>query len=279
MPAFVIVTPVLDGASFIAETLDSITRQTDRDWIHYVVDGGSTDGTLDIVHRSMTAEPRRRLLEGRDKGLYDAVFKGFEAAMRNGHRDSRTPCCWINADDMLMPWALATIRHAFAATDADWITTLPCHWDAAGRLRLVSPYAWHPRALIRAGLFHGRGLGWIQQESTFFTMGLFSRVDSAVAEKIRSTRLSGDFLLWREFARHGAPRAVPTAVSGFRSHGGNASSKHMADYFTELSVAGIRVPPALLGRAMRLLFRPVALARAAIDFRAEVRQLMKEERG
>jgi glycosyltransferase involved in cell wall biosynthesis len=277
MATFVIVTPILNGARYISETLTSISRQTDSDWIHYVVDGGSTDGTQDIVRAAMASEPRRHLIEERDRGMYDAVFKGFARARIDGHGNPRSICFWLNADDLLMPWALATLRLAFTRTGADWLTTLPCFWDAEGTLQLVSPFAWYPRIFIRWGLFHGRGLGWIQQESTFFTRRLLDRVSAAALDKIRSRKLAGDFLLWREFARFAAPYPLPVAVSGFRRHDSNASTLQLQDYFQELSMAGVILPPAWLGFILRMLFRPFALVRAYTILRRQVGQIVEAE--
>jgi glycosyltransferase involved in cell wall biosynthesis len=277
MPVFVIVTPVLNGARYISETLSSISRQTDSDWIHYVVDGGSTDGTQDIVRATMASESRRRLIEGHDRGMYDAVFKGFTQAQIDGHGNSDSVCLWLNADDLLMPWALSTLRLAFVRTGADWITTLPCLWDAEGTLQLVSPFAWYPRIFIRWGLFHGHGLGWIQQESTFFTRRLLDRVPAAALDKIRSQKLAGDFLLWQEFARFVAPYPLPVAVSGFRRHDGNASTLQTEEYFLELRTAGVILTPTWLGSILRMLFRPVELFRVYSSLRRQVDQIADDE--
>jgi glycosyltransferase involved in cell wall biosynthesis len=277
MAVFVIVTPVLNGARYISETLSSISRQTDSDWIHYVVDGGSTDGTQDIVRATMASESRHRLIEEHDRGMYDAIFKGFARARIDGHGNSDSICLWLNADDLLMPWALSTLRLAFARTGADWITTLPCLWDAESTLQLVSPFAWFPRLFIRWGLFHARGLGSIQQESTFFTRRLLDQMPGNVLDKIRSQKLAGDFLLWQEFARFTAPYPLPVAVSGFRRHDGNASALQMESYFRELREAGVILTPAWLGFVFRLLFQPVALVRVYTSVRRQLGKIAKAE--
>ncbi len=71
-----IVTPVLNGARFLGEALASVRAQDHPDLEHIVVDGGSTDGTLRLLRESQgvrfTSEP--------DRGLYDAVNKGFRMA-------------------------------------------------------------------------------------------------------------------------------------------------------------------------------------------------------
>jgi glycosyltransferase involved in cell wall biosynthesis len=279
MTRFVVITPVLNAATYVAATLDSVLSQTDSDWVHYIIDGGSTDGTLELVTQAAAEEPRRRIVTGRDKGLYDALFKGFEHASADGINDASTICVWLNADDLLMPWAFVTLRHAFEETGAEWITALPALWDKEGRLVVVQPYNWYPRRLIRAGQFHGRSLGFIQQESTFFTRGLLSRLPDSTVETIRNTKLAGDFLLWREFASHTALVSIVATVAGFRNHGANASVTQFARYFDEVRDAGVRVPPTWLGRILRLIYSPLAMLAVARNYRRRYAQFASGSSG
>lgn len=253
----VIVTSVLNGARYLEATLKSVDAQTYPNWVHYVVDGGSTDTTLEIVAKSAAAEPRRRLITGPDRGMYDGIFKGFDRA--NQDRSAGDDIYfWLNADDLIAPWGLATMVHYFNSLNADWLTGFPGQWDAQGRLVSVYPIAWYPQSLIRAGLFNGSALGWIQQESTFFTRRLFDLVPARRLEQIRAAKLAGDFMLWREFARHRPLLTVPTAIGGFRNHGGNASIRKQDSYYRELRQEGAVVLPAPLGRLARAAYWLVA---------------------
>ena len=70
-----VVTPVFNGAKTIRSCIESVKSQDHSDLEHIVVDGGSTDGTLDIVREydiSYTSEP--------DAGIYDAFSKGVNRA-------------------------------------------------------------------------------------------------------------------------------------------------------------------------------------------------------
>jgi glycosyltransferase involved in cell wall biosynthesis len=267
MTRFVVVTPLLNAATFIGATLDSVDAQGDPDWVHYLVDGGSTDGTLEVLAESASDEPRRHILTGKDRSLYDAIFKGFERAAEDGHTDPDTICVWLNSDDLLMPWAFATLRQAFEETGAEWITALPSLWDKDGRLVLIQPFNWYPRLLIRAGQFHARSMGFIQQESTFFRRSLLSKLSDSDVEMIRKNKLAGDFLLWREFARHATLVPIAAPVAGFRNHGANASLTQWTRYFDEIKAAGIWVPPLWLGRIFRLAYLPFAMAATTLNFR------------
>ncbi|QUT76683.1 PGL/p-HBAD biosynthesis glycosyltransferase [Bacteroides salyersiae] len=99
-PLFSIATPCWNSESTIERTIKSVLRQDFKDYEYIIVDGGSTDSTLDIIKKY---EP---LFEGRmqwksepDKGLYDAFNKGVERSVGI--------YCWnVNADDFLEPRAL-----------------------------------------------------------------------------------------------------------------------------------------------------------------------------
>src|SRR5437763_8306152 len=114
-PSITIVTPCLNGAATLPEALESVRSQVyDGEVEHVVVDGGSTDGTLEILEQAgvkCVSEP--------DRGLSDAVNKGIPLA--GGEIFG-----WLNADDVYLPGALDAVGHRFAQRpDAIWATG-PC---------------------------------------------------------------------------------------------------------------------------------------------------------
>src|SRR4030042_1239734 len=97
-PLVPIVPPSLNKGRFIEETILSIKNQTYPRIEHIVIDGGSTDETLDILRKYgdslvWISEP--------DKGMYDASNKGI--TMAKGEILG-----WLMADDTYMPWAVET---------------------------------------------------------------------------------------------------------------------------------------------------------------------------
>lgn len=86
-----IITVAFNAATTLADTLQSVAAQTHPDVEHIVVDGASTDGTLDIVarHGSHIA----RLVSEPDKGIYDAMNKGVGLVTGD-------VVAFLNADDM-----------------------------------------------------------------------------------------------------------------------------------------------------------------------------------
>jgi glycosyltransferase involved in cell wall biosynthesis len=78
-----IITVSLNSANVIESTIKSVCKMSDYDIDYIIIDGGSTDGTIDIIRKYQdkltfwTSEP--------DKGIYDAMNKGWEQAKINTH--------------------------------------------------------------------------------------------------------------------------------------------------------------------------------------------------
>ncbi len=125
MPLVTIVTPVLNGARFLAETLESVRGQDYPRVEHVVVDGGSRDGTLDLLRHA----PGVVWVSGPDRGMYDAVGRGFGLA----HGEI---LAYQNADDRyLVPGAISTAaRHLQEHPDVDVVYGDFRYIDEAGRV-------------------------------------------------------------------------------------------------------------------------------------------------
>jgi glycosyltransferase involved in cell wall biosynthesis len=101
---FSIVVPTLNRRDMLRGALDSLRAQGTPGVEMIVADGGSTDGTL----ADLAAMPDIRVLNGPDRGLYDAINKGVAAATGD-------IVGLLNSDDRYEPGALATAAAAFAA--------------------------------------------------------------------------------------------------------------------------------------------------------------------
>jgi len=256
---FTVVTPVLNGEKYIAETIESVIGQSYPHWRYIIMDGGSTDKTLEIANRYAETDERITVVSGKDKGMYDAVFKGLES-------DDGDICCWINADDKYFPWSFSIVADA-VRDGCHWITGIHAFWDVTGRLFLLELPTIYPGKLIRAGYFHGRGLGFIQQEGTFFTRKLLSRLTREQIGQIRNMKLAGDFLLWKFLAMHSPLKALRTTTGGFRIHESNMSRSAMDKYYDEVKAVGGRNVPVFV----KFIFRGIALVFAYIELRKAIR--------
>ena len=125
VPLVSVITPVLDGARFLGDTLESVRGQDYPRLEHVVIDGGSTDGTIDLLRRA----PGVVWVSGRDRGMYDAVGRGF--ALARGE-----VLAYQNADDRyVVPGAVsAALRHLGAHPDVDVVYGDFRYIDEAGRV-------------------------------------------------------------------------------------------------------------------------------------------------
>lgn len=152
-PLVTIVMPSFNHGSFIREALDSILKQDYPAIECLVIDGGSSDTTLDTLrsygdHVRWVSEP--------DGGLYEAVNKGWRMA-------SGEWLGWLNCDDRLLPGSTARLVRAAVDRDpqADFVYGDYYRFNAHGEiLEVMSCGEPDARALLRYGnrVFTGAGL-------------------------------------------------------------------------------------------------------------------------
>ncbi|MCL0087918.1 glycosyltransferase [Dehalococcoidia bacterium] len=99
-PLVSIVTPSYNKGGFIEETILSVKNQTYPRVEHIVIDGGSTDNTVDVIKKYEGTYNMQWVSES-DEGQSDAINKGWRKA------DGEI-LAYLNADDTYMPWAIET---------------------------------------------------------------------------------------------------------------------------------------------------------------------------
>jgi glycosyltransferase involved in cell wall biosynthesis len=104
LPLVSIVTPTLQRVDYLERTLRSVRAQTYPNVEHIVVDGGSTDGTLELLERYAETYNLRWISEP-DRGMYDAVNKGLRMA-------AGEILAYLNSDDLYFPWTVDVVVEA-----------------------------------------------------------------------------------------------------------------------------------------------------------------------
>ncbi len=221
-----IVTPSFNQAAFLEVAIQSVlTQEPEVEYV--VVDGGSTDGSVEVIERyadrlaAWRSEP--------DRGQYDAINKGF--ALTSGEIMG-----WLNADDFYFPGCLSLVQEIFEThPEIDWLTsTYASIATARGhvvRMRIVNRFS-------RRAYFRGYNLpspGWhaghfIPQESAFWRRTLWQKVG---AHLDGSLAMAGDFELWARFYRHAELWGVRALMGAYRSHPAQKTSVAFAQYIAE----------------------------------------------
>jgi glycosyltransferase involved in cell wall biosynthesis len=157
-----VVMPSFNQARYVEAALNSVLDQRNSNFEILFVDGGSTDGTMDIVERY-----RDRLaycVSEPDKGQSDALHRGFCKA--NG--DILT---WLNTDDLLLPGALEDVAAAFEQKrNCEWVLGNVLWIDAEDIILKCWKGEPYTPFWPRLGLFAAGG------PSSFFTPNLYHRV-------------------------------------------------------------------------------------------------------
>lgn len=125
LPRVTLVTPSYNTASHLRDAIDSVLAQDYPDIEYLVMDGGSTDGTVEILGEY---GDKVRWVSKKDQGQADAIARGFE-------QTTGTILGWLNADDVLKPNAVRTAVDAFLANpDAALVYGHADFIDATGEI-------------------------------------------------------------------------------------------------------------------------------------------------
>jgi glycosyltransferase involved in cell wall biosynthesis len=234
-PFVIVVTPALNGARFINETISSVVAQRGAFALRYhVQDGGSTDGTLDLLKAWEIRLRRRNPIGGapvrftwssqKDRGMYDAIARGFEFACEDVQMDAahNTLMAWLNSDDVLPVNGIWTACCFMTEhPEFNWITGMAGFMNEVGAVVRVShePLGFSQLDLA-TGRHDGRRLAFVQQEGSFWRRSLWQKAGGLS----RDMKLAGDWDLWRRFASITPLVKIQTVLGIHRRHPGQLSS-------------------------------------------------------
>lgn len=199
-PRFSIVLPSFNTAQYLVETIESILSQDYPDFEFIVMDGGSTDGTLDILARY---GDRIRWISEPDNGQSDAINKGFSLATGDLHY-------WANADDPMPP---GTLRHVAGLltdlTRPQWAVGAADLIDEKGRLHFTRRVD-----KVDDATFLLWALKWIPTQSVFWNRKMWD----AAGPFNHDLHYTMDLGLWQRMHK-AAPCSVTERVLGlYRMH-------------------------------------------------------------
>jgi glycosyltransferase involved in cell wall biosynthesis len=211
-PLVSIVTPVFNGERYISETIESVLAQTYKNIEYIVVDGASTDKTVELAKRrgsgiaKLTSEP--------DNGMYDAINKGLR-------QSSGDIVCYLNADDIFFPETVELVVHRFLRGDVDLVfgncVFIDEHSAELYRSRGVD--------LSHANLLVLQRIPFCQP-TAFWTRTLYDRVDGFDQ---RYRYVADTHFFYRALRVAGTRRAhIDHYLASFRVHGGGFSAKAAA---------------------------------------------------
>jgi glycosyltransferase involved in cell wall biosynthesis len=209
-----IITPSFNQAEYIPTTIDSVLSQDYPHLEYIIIDGGSTDGTLDILDfrfpildcsKSKIQNPKSKIhwFSEPDNGQAEAINKGFK-------KSTGEIVAWLNSDDIYMPQALHRV--------ADFFSHHP-HVDVVyGDYHLIDekddiilskqeiPFDYH--ILLY-------GLDYISQPTVFLRRSLFDRVGYLD----ESLHYGLDWEYWLRISKHGGSFAhIPHYLAATRWH-------------------------------------------------------------
>jgi glycosyltransferase involved in cell wall biosynthesis len=213
-PTITVVTPSFNQAAFLEETLSSVLDQDYPNIEYIVVDGGSTDGSVDILRRHESrfawwvSEP--------DGGQSAAINKAF--ARSNG-----SIMGYLNSDDLLLPGALTRIARFFVRHGSERSLLAPFGGGVFGEGVLQS---WHePPRRVRAREWLTTRTS-LFQPSTYWTRSLWRRL-GGFREDLRFA-FDKEFFLRAIFREKAYRRGTPAPLAMFRIHPSSKTSR-MAD--------------------------------------------------
>lgn len=208
LPKISIVTPSYNQAQFIRATIDSVLSQDYPNLEYFVIDGGSTDGTIEILK---SYGKGLNWVSKQDRGQTDAINKGLKMA-------TGEVLAYLNSDDILLPGSLHKVGEYFGKhPDCNWLTgdcnvigvdgsiLLSHNWLVSGYkkllLKLYSPFT----LKVVDNMF--------PQPSTFWSRHAYEKIGTFN----ESFHYVMDYDYWLRLSKYFKPHYLRVVLAGFRS--------------------------------------------------------------
>jgi glycosyltransferase involved in cell wall biosynthesis len=160
-PKISVITPSYNQGQFLERTILSIINQNYPNLEYIVIDGGSTDNSVEIIKKYET-----RIVywvSEKDKGQTDAINKG----MRKATGDI---VCWINSDDVLLPGAVQIVARYFNRhSNVEFLNGLTICIDKDDKILRIGH-------ILNSKWFHKKGVYNISQQGMFWKKYIFEKI-------------------------------------------------------------------------------------------------------
>lgn len=197
-PTVSIVTPSYNQGEFIEETINSVLSQNYQNIEYIVVDGASTDNTVEILKKYAS---KIKWISEKDNGQADAINKGFR--MTKGEI-----IYWLNSDDVLLPGSVSKIVDEYNNNPDVDIIYGKCHFTDVSN-KIVGKYPTEIYNFRRLAMFN-----FICQPSAFFKRKAFFE-SGCLNEHLKYAL---DYDLWIRMAKKFNFKYLPEFLSCYRLH-------------------------------------------------------------
>lgn len=215
-PRISVVTPSFNQGQYIGQTIESVLGQGYPNLEYIIIDGGSSDQTLDVI--GAYREQVTHFISEPDRGQSHALNKGFAVA-------SGDILCWLNSDDQFAPGALFAVALAFRVHAPDLVAGIcEVFQDEELLHRHLTSCQDGPLPLADLlDLENGWNAGqFFYQPEVFFSRELWQRAGAFVRE---DAHFSMDYELWCRFAlKQARLKVVATPLAHFRAHAGQKTA-------------------------------------------------------
>lgn len=218
-----IVTPSFNQTQFIERTIRSVLSQQGDFILEYIIiDGGSTDGSLNIIKRIAAEDERIRWISEPDSGQSNAINKGLRLATGD-------VVAFLNSDDIYYPGALQAVAQTFIQPSVQWAYG-QCriinetdeeirHFTTRYKNWLLSTYRYWLLLIVN----------YISQPATFWRRTLLTEL-GYVNE---SEHLAMDYELWCRFGKKYPAQVIHHYLSGFRYYTTSKSGQQFLQQFSD----------------------------------------------
>lgn len=223
---FSVVVPSFNHAKFISDALNSLLNQNYTNLEIIVVDGGSTDGTIDILKEY---GENIRWVSEKDDGQSDALANGFTMATKEW-------LTWLNSDDIQTNNALHRVNETIRRNPEAHVVIGQAHYmDEEGNY--LRPY---PTIDIAPGIDISHELfskGYVAQPSVYFNRDAYHKVGGID----RNMQFAMDYDLWVRLALNGYLfAAIQEDISGNRWYAMTKTSSQPLPLMAEAVAVQIR---------------------------------------